>query len=391
MKTQARSWEGWANAMGPPRGVVVLVGTAAAVVTTIGLKAAGGIVGPVFLALVLTIAAHPLRRWLSGLRLPSWAASLVCAAVVYLGLLGLVLSLVLASARFATLLPGYEAQFNQLVGSVSTWLSNRGVGHEQVLQALGSFDLSRLTGVLTGIVSGLLSVVSDLLFILLLALFMTMDAGTFPRQLERAATARPALISALARFASGTRRYLVVSTVFGLIVAAIDTAALGVMGIPVPILWGLLAFITNYIPNIGFVIGLVPPAILGLLQGGPGLMLAVIAAYCVINFVIQSVIQPRFVGDAVGLSTTLTFLSLVFWAWVLGALGALLAIPLTLLAKALLVDSDPQNAWLVALLSNRDGVPQAAPGWSSARRRPGRAGARMPGHLVVRRNRIHSR
>ena len=126
---------------------------------------------------------------------------------------------------------------------------------------------------------------------------------------------------------------------FGLIVAVIDTGALALMGIPVPLLWGLLAFITNYIPNIGFVIGLVPPAVLGLLEGGPGLCLAVVAVYSVINLVIQTVIQPKIVGDAVGLSTSLTFLSLVFWAWVLGALGALLAIPLSLLVKAVLSTS----------------------------------------------------
>ena len=126
-----------------------------------------------------------------------------------------------------------------------------------------------------------------------------------------------------------------------MIVAVIDTIALAFLGIPVPLLWGLLAFITNYIPNIGFVIGLIPPALLGLLEGGLGADDRRDRVYCVINLVIQSVIQPKFVGDAVGLSTTLTFLSLVFWAWVLGPLGALLAIPLTLLAKALLVDVDP--------------------------------------------------
>jgi len=132
------------------------------------------------------------------------------------------------------------------------------------------------------------------------------------------------------------------------------------LGIPVPILWGLLAFITNYIPNVGFVIGLVPPAILALLEGGPVLMLVVIAAYSVINFVIQSVIQPKFVGDAVGLSATITFLSLVFWAWVLGPLGALLAIPLSLLAKALLIDIDPSTTWVRPLLSGTNASPVAA-------------------------------
>jgi predicted PurR-regulated permease PerM len=97
---------------------------------------------------------------------------------------------------------------------------------------------------------------------------------------------------------------------------------------------GLLAFITNYIPNVGFIIGVVPPAILALLAGGPQLMVIVIIVYCAINFVVQSIIQPRFIGDAVGLSVTVTFLALVFWAWLIGPLGAILDIPLTLRSRA---------------------------------------------------------
>jgi predicted PurR-regulated permease PerM len=97
-------------------------------------------------------------------------------------------------------------------------------------------------------------------------------------------------------------------------------------------------------PNIGFIIGVAPPALLGLLTGGPSLMLIVIAVYCALNFVVQSIIQPRFIGDAVGLSVTVTFLALVFWTWLLGPLGAILAIPLTLSAKAVLVDVDPRAA-----------------------------------------------
>jgi AI-2 transport protein TqsA len=95
---------------------------------------------------------------------------------------------------------------------------------------------------------------------------------------------------------------------------------------------------------------LVPPALLALLSGGPDLMVAVIVVYCLLNFVLQSLVQPRFIGDAVGLSVTVTFVSLAFWAWLLGPLGAILAIPLTLLVKALLVDIDPRARWADALL-----------------------------------------
>jgi AI-2 transport protein TqsA len=141
-------------------------------------------------------------------------------------------------------------------------------------------------------------------------------------------------------------------------VAVIDGIALYFMGVPGAFIWAVLAFVTNFIPNIGFVIGVIPPAIIGLLEGGPGLMLAVIVLYSVINFVIQSIIQPKYQADALGLTTTLTFISLVFWAWVLGPLGAILALPLTLLLKALFVDVDPGSRWLGPLLS---GVPLPEP------------------------------
>lgn len=174
---------------------------------------------------------------------------------------------------------------------------------------------------------------------------------------------RPDIASAFGTFARGTRRYLWVSTVFGLIVAVFDSIALALLSVPLPILWGLLSFITNYIPNIGFVIGLGPPALLALLDGGVTKMLVVIAVYSVINVIIQSVIQPKFVGDAVGLSTTLTFLSLIFWAWAIGPLGAILAVPLTLLAKALLIDIDPATRWADVLLSSSGTkpVPEESP------------------------------
>jgi AI-2 transport protein TqsA len=180
---------------------------------------------------------------------------------------------------------------------------------------------------------------------------MCVDTVQFPARLVAATPRRPQVVGALRSFAQGTRRYLVVSSIFGLIVAVIDTVVLWALDIPLPLLWGLLSFITNYVPNIGFIIGLVPPAVLGLLQGGPELMITVIVLYCAVNFVIQSIIQPKIVGDAVGLSATVSFLSLVFWAWVLGPIGALLAIPLTLLTKSLLVDIDPATEWLNGLLS----------------------------------------
>ena len=225
-----------------------------------------------------------------------------------------------------------------------------GVGPEQLQQAAGSLNLGKLAGVLGGLLSSVAGLASNFVFLLSLLLFLSIDAGGVGDRLASIAVDRPKITEALGHFAWGTRQYLLVTTIFGLIVAVLDSAALSIMGVPLAVTWGLLAFITNYIPNVGFIIGVVPPALLALLTGGPQLMLIVIVVYCALNFVVQSIIQPRFIGDAVGLSITVTFVALVFWAWLLGPLGAILAIPLTLLAKAVLVDVDPRARWADALL-----------------------------------------
>ncbi|WP_216653901.1 AI-2E family transporter [Nocardioides sp. zg-DK7169] len=209
----------------------------------------------------------------------------------------------------------------------------------------------KLISAVAGPFSSVFSLLSDLFFIVTLLLFLAVDAVAFPAILRTLRPGHRGFVDALAGFASATRSYLVVSTVFGLIVALLDVALLYWLDVPSPWLWGLIAFVTNDIPHIGFVIGLAPPALLALLEHGWADALAVVLGYCVLNVVIQSVIQPRFVGQAVGLSTTLTFLSLVFWAWVFGPLGALLAVPFSLLARALLVDADPRARWLVPLVS----------------------------------------
>jgi AI-2 transport protein TqsA len=244
-------------------------------------------------------------------------------------------------------------------------LGERGVGQEQINAAVSQFDLNSLVGVLQRVVTGATGVVSDLAFILALLFFLILDSSSFPHRLAAAAAQRPHLVEALTGFARATRQYIVVSTVFGLIVALVDVAALYWLDVPLPWLWGLLAFITNYIPNIGFVLGLIPPALLALLQGGVRQAVLVVVAYSVINVMIQSLLQPKFVGDAVGLSVTLTFLSLVFWTFVIGPLGALLAIPLSLFVKALLVNADPDSRWLDPLI---------APSRQGDGDRPGREG-----------------
>ncbi|WP_328521059.1 AI-2E family transporter [Kribbella sp. NBC_00359] len=361
-----------------PRGVVVLLGTGAAVLTAAGLRSIPGIVGPVFLALVLTIAVTPLRQLLIRRGLRRWLAALIALVVVIVFLLAVAAALALSLAKLATLLPTYQDKFAGIVDDVRNWLANLGVGEEQLQAALKKLDLGALLDVLQGWLSGLLGVFSNLAFVVILLFFMGIDATHFSDRLRETARVRPDITGALTGFARSTTRYLIVSTVFGLIVAIFDVGVLYVLDIPLPWLWGLLALITNYIPNVGFFIGVIPPALLGLLDSGWETFLWVIVAYSVINFIIQSIIQPKVVGDAVGLSTTLTFVSLVFWAWVLGPLGAILAIPLSLLVKALLLEADPSTRWLAGLISGAPS-PEDAPTAEAADLPPGDVAAERAG------------
>ncbi|MEV0202896.1 AI-2E family transporter [Nonomuraea sp. NPDC050691] len=346
-----------------PRALIVLLGMAGAVVTLFGVREVASIVGPVVLALVLVIAVAPVRGWLARHGAPGWTQVIVPFLIVVLVLLGMVAVLTFSVTQLAALLPTYATQFQKLLADALSFAAAHGVTNAEINKAIQTVDVGKVVELAQSLLSSLLGVLSSLFLIVVLLLAMCLDAPVTQRILEAGKGQRRQLVTALAMFAEKTRRYLIVSTVFGLICAVLDTVALSILGVPLPVLWGVLALITNYIPNVGFVLGLIPPALLALLDGGIKQMVLVIVAYCVINVVIQSFIQPKFLGDAVGLSTTTTFLSLILWTFVLGPLGALLAIPLSLFARALLVDSDPRATWAAALLSGTppEEPPAAAP------------------------------
>jgi AI-2 transport protein TqsA len=361
-----------------PRALVILLGAAATVIVVAGVQAVAWLIGPAFMALIIVIAVAPVQGWLRRHGWPGWATTLVVVLLVYAVLIALALGIIVSVARLATELPQHAATASNLLTSASAELARLGVGPEQLAQVRNSLNLGNLAGVLGALLSSVAGLATNLVFLLSLLLFLSVEAGGYGHRMASIAADRPQVVEALGNFALGTRKYLLVTTVFGFIVAVLDSIALALMGIPLAVTWGLLAFVTNYIPNVGFIIGVVPPALLGLLVGGPQLMLIVIVVYTGINFVVQSLIQPRFIGDAVGLSITLTFLALVFWAWLLGALGAILAIPLTLLAKAVLVDIDPRAKWADALMRASAKEPDADTPAKTSRRERRRVREQVP-------------
>jgi AI-2 transport protein TqsA len=327
----------------------MLLGAGSAVLVLAGIHAVAWLIGPVFLALMIVIAISPVQSALLRHGWPAWLSTLVLVLLVVGVLVLFALVIVVSIARLAALLPQYADQADQTLKSLASSLKGLGVQPAQLEQAVSAIDPAKLVALIGTVLAGLSGLASFLVFLLCLMLFLSVEAGGVEQRLAATAVDRPQLETALRSFAAGTRSYLVVTAIFGLIVGVLDGAALWIIGVPLPALWAVLSFLTNFVPNIGFVIGLVPPALLALLTGGVSEMLLVIGVYSVLNFVIQSLIQPRFVGDSVGLAMTTTFVALVFWAWLLGPIGALLAIPLTLLVKALLVDVDPTARWANAL------------------------------------------
>ena len=335
-----------------PRGLIILLGIAAALVVALGMRQFSNILGPVFMALVLSIAVHPVHRLAARYHLPAWLGMILSLIAVYAIVFGLFAILVIAGIQFASLLQSYGPQFQAFLQEASQALQSVGISQEKLQDFVNELSPSRLVGVASSLLGGLAGVLSDVFFLIVLLFFTVVDAGDFASKLKRVPMHGQRLAEVFDRFAIGSRQYLAVATVFGAIVAFCDLIALWILDIRYAWLWALLAFITNYIPNIGFIIGLVPPTIIALLDNDVVTAIIVVAVYCVLNFVIQTIIQPRVVGVTVGLSATLSFLSLIVWATILGASGAFLAIPLSLLVKALLVDVDPEQTWVSPLLSS---------------------------------------
>lgn len=333
-----------------PRSVTLLLGLASVVAVVAGLRAFSGVLGPVVVGIVLVLVLHPVRTRLQR-RLPGWVGVVVVLLLLYGLVLGAGVAVGWSVYELAATLPSYAPRFAQLQSEGLDLLSQVGIGQSQISQALASVDTGRVLGLAESALLQVGSGVSTLGFLLFLLFFLALDATVFPRLLSQASWTHPDLVSALVGFASGTRRFIVVSTVFGAVVAVLDVGALYWLAVPLPLLWGLWSFLTNYVANVGFFLGLAPPALLALLANGPGNALVVVVVYTVLNVVIQGLVQPSIVGGAVGLSTTLTFLSVVVWGFALGAVGALLAVPLSLFVRAVLVDADRSAHWLLPLIA----------------------------------------
>ncbi|HPT94482.1 MAG TPA: AI-2E family transporter [Microbacteriaceae bacterium] len=338
----------------------ILLGLATTVIVLVGVFLARDIVGPLVLGAVLVIIVMPVRVVLERWGWPRWLATTGVITVAYLVLAALVYMLYYAGTQFVNLVINYAGELEQTAQKLVDWLHSTGLDKQAADAAVSILDPSTLLGFATSLGGTALSVLTAFFFVLAYVIFMAADASRYKDAGRVFGAARTATLERVRRFNVGVRRYYVVNASFGLVVAVVDTLALWALDIPIPIVWGILAFVTNFVPNIGFVLGLVPPAMLALVIGGLPLMLAVIAIYSVVNVVLQVLVQPKFVSDAVNLTLTLSFFSVIFWTFVIGPLGAILSIPLTLLVRSLILEGDPKNGWLRWLSGDGDPEPEPA-------------------------------
>ena len=343
------------------QGETIILTVAAIVVGCTGIYMLHGLLAPAFFALTLVITVRPLVALASRYHVPRPISAVGAIILIYTFVIGLFAALGVAIAQLVETLPDYSAKFEAIWTQLQALLGRFGIDQSTLMnQVSGMLDTSRIVTLAQGMLSQVTSFGSVLMVMALTVVFLMFDMSRIELRARALMILKPEIAAALAGFAKAVRSYWLVSTIFGLIVAVLDVVALGILGVPMAVTWGVLSFITNYIPNIGFFIGLIPPALLALVDSGPWTALWVVVAYAALNFVIQTLIQPKFTGDAVGLNTTTTFLSLLFWAEVIGALGTILAIPLTLFVKALLIDSDPRSRWVSIFLSAGD-TPVRAP------------------------------
>lgn len=326
---------------------------AALVIIAAGLKAAEQIVVPFLLALfIATIAATPVF-WLEKHRVPAGIAILLVMAAIIAILIGLGALVAQSAGEFTAKLPFYQARLTGLVEQAVARLQAMGldISNEILFEY---FDPGVAFTMAGNTVRGLSAALSNGFFILLTVIFMLAEASSFPRKLKDVLENPERDYPYFARFASNMNRYIGIKTTVSIATGIIVSVFLTLLGVDFPLLWGLIAFLLNYVPTIGSLIAAVPAILLALIQLGPGTAVVASVLYFMTNVIMGNGVEPRYMGRGLGLSTLVVFLSLVFWGWMLGPVGMLLSVPLTMTAKIAL-EANPTSEWLAHLLGPADG------------------------------------
>lgn len=320
-----------------------LLAAACIVIIIAGMKAAASLLGPLLLALLLAQTIRPLPDWLIRKRLPPALSVLVTLLIVLVGGIAVASLLGVSIAQLIDRLPAYQLGLTNLQEKIFAFLAARGINPAR-LESLEMFSPNRmvdLAGRLLGAAGQLLS--NALLLIFLIALLLFEYVGTQGKP----ASSRDSVGKFLARYQEASkdvRRYVAITGGVGLAQAVLVVIWLELLGVDFPFTWGVLFFFLNFIPAFGFLIALIPPAFVALLRSGWRIALVVVLGYLILVLVGDNIVKPKFMKKGLDISILVIILSLIFWSWVLGSVGAILAVPLTLTVKNLLLQYSEQRS-----------------------------------------------
>jgi predicted PurR-regulated permease PerM len=336
------------------KGTRFLVILAVFVIAIAGMREAASLLVPFLLSIFIAVISASPMFWLTRKGIPTVLAILIVATGVFV--IGLVIVALIGTSLndFSQALPAYQERFQEKTQILLALLERMGLDlSDQGL--LEVFDPGAAMGLVVGILNGLKGVLTNGFLIMLTAIFILLEASSFPIKLRAILTDPKRSLSYFEKFIYTVQRYIAIKTLISLGTGIAIAIWLLILGVDYPLLLGLLAFLLNYVPTIGSILAAVPAVLLTLLQLGMGKVLLVVMGYLVVNIVVGNVIEPRIMGRGLGLSTLVVFLSVVFWGWVFGPVGMLLSVPLTMTVKIAL-DSNEDTRWIAILLGSEASV-----------------------------------
>jgi predicted PurR-regulated permease PerM len=325
-----------------------LLTAAAFVIVVAGMKQAQDILVPFLLSGFIAIIAAPPLFYLKQHKIPTGIALLLVIGVIVLA--GVLLGAMVGNSvdDFSAQLPIYQERLSTQTVTLLAWLDGIGITipRETITKLVDPAQVMQMAAVGLRSLGGLLT---NTFLILLTVIFILLEASGFPNKLQRIMHNPTEGIAQLERFLTNVQHYMAIKSATSLLTGAAVAIWLWIIDVDYPLLWGTLAFLLNFVPNIGSIIAAVPAVLLAAIQLGGGGALLTMVGYLAINGLVGNVIEPRFMGRGLGLSTLVVFISLVLWGWVLGPVGMFLSVPLTIMVKIAL-DSNDDTRWIAVLL-----------------------------------------
>ncbi|MDD8059129.1 MULTISPECIES: AI-2E family transporter [Shewanella] len=323
---------------------------ACVVIILAGIKTASPIVVPFVLSAFLAVICNPAIVLMSRYRIPKWLS--IILLMTFIVLMGLWLASLVGSSinEFSKQMPVYRQQLIEQFAWIIEKLQsfNIQISKQKVLDY---FDPGMALSMTTNMLSGVGNVMANLFLIILTIVFMLFEAQSMPKKFHLALDDPDMRLKQIDKFLHSVNQYMVIKTLVSLATAGVIGIGLSIIGVDYALLWAVIAFLFNYIPNIGSIIAAIPAVLLAFIQMGPGAAGITGLLYVGTNMVMGNVVEPRFMGRGLGLSTLVVFLSLIFWGWLLGSVGMLLSVPLTMIVKIGL-ESSESGGWLSILLSD---------------------------------------